>query len=357
MTTTEAAVTTSRRRIDYQAIEAPRLTPGHAVVRMHTVTLCGTDAHIWDDDYASELPMIQGHEASGVIAELDASDAESGWNVGDPVVILPMFWCGECHACSIGRVNACRRMSVYGCYEDGSLVTEQLVPLDHLYRVPDGVDLGLAALVEPISIAMQACRRGRPMAGEHVVVAGAGPIGLLAALYLKDVGCDVTVTDTQDSRLELASQFGADRTMKVQGAFPTEEQRSVLDELTSGDGPSLIVDATGVPVSVAAGIDLVATAGRVVCVGISEAELSFSMRRLPTKEIDLLGSRNSENLFPDCLDLLARHQHTLARLITHRYHFHDLDAAFRTLIDPTAGVGKIAIDFPSLNDRNEQKDS
>lgn len=357
MTTTEAAVTTSKRRIDYQTLEVPQPSPGHAVVRMHTVTLCGTDAHIWDDDYASELPMIQGHEASGVIAELDAADAQSGWNVGDPVVILPMFWCGECHACSIGRVNACRRMSVYGCYEDGSLVTEQLVPLDHLYRVPEGVDLGVAALAEPISIAMQACRRGQPVAGERVVVAGAGPIGLLATMYLKDIGCDVTVTDTQDARLDLAREFGADRAMKVLGAFPNNEQRSVLDELTDGDGPSLIIDATGVPASVAGGIDLVATAGRVVCVGISEAELSFSMRRLPTKEIDLLGSRNSENLFPDCLDLLWRYQRTLAKLITHRFHFHDLDAAFRTLIDPSAGVGKIAIDFPDLSEREERSES
>ncbi|VXB72203.1 zinc-binding dehydrogenase [Citricoccus sp. K5] len=348
-----AAVTTSRRTIEYRSIAAPVPAPGMAVIRMASVTLCGTDAHIWDDDYATELPIIQGHEAAGTIAALDPSDTGSGsgtggWAVGDRVAISPMFYCGQCHACSIGRVNACRHMSVYGCYEDGSLVTEQAVPLEKLYRVPDGLELSLAPMSEPASIAMQAVNRGRAQAGERVLVSGAGPIGLLATVYLKDLGCDVTVSDMNPSRLALATALGADRTFTVTpGDFPTAAQRTELDQLTRGDGPSLVIDATGAPASVATGVDLVATAGRVVCVGISDAELRLTLRTLPVKEIDLLGSRNSQNLIGQALDLLDRHQDSIGRLLTHRFAFEDLDAAFETLVDPTAGVGKIAIDFPS----------
>ncbi|MFC4428556.1 zinc-binding dehydrogenase [Citricoccus alkalitolerans] len=349
-----AAVTTSRRAIEYRSIAAPMPSPGMAVIRMASVTLCGTDAHIWDDDYATELPIIQGHEAAGTIAALDASDmtsgvgsASGGWAVGDRVAISPMFYCGQCHACSIGRVNACRHMSVYGCYEDGSLVTEQAVPLEKLYRVPDGLELSLAPMSEPASIAMQAVNRGRAQAGEAVLVSGAGPIGLLAAVYLKELGCDVTVSDMNPSRLALAAALGADRTFTVTpGEFPTAAQRTELDQLTRGDGPSLIIDATGAPASVATGVDLVATAGRVVCVGISDAELRLTLRALPVKEIDLLGSRNSQNLIGEALELLDRHQDSIGALLTHRFAFTELDAAFTTLVDPTAGVGKIAIDFP-----------
>ncbi|WMY78170.1 zinc-binding dehydrogenase [Citricoccus sp. I39-566] len=349
MTTSTAAVTTSQRTIEYRSVPAPVPAPGTAVVRMASVTLCGTDAHIWDDDYATELPIIQGHEAAGTIVALDSADAADsagGWAVGDRVAISPMFYCGTCHACSIGRVNACRHMSVYGCYEDGSLVTEQAVPLEKLYRVPESLSLDLAPLSEPISIAMQAVNRGRATAGEKVLVSGAGPIGLLATVYLKDLGCDVTVSDMNPGRLELARAMGADRTLTVTpGDFPTAAQRAELDELTRGDGPSLVIDATGAPASVATGVDLVATAGRVVCVGISDAELRLTLRTLPVKEIDLLGSRNSQNLSGEALDLLDRHQDTLSRLLTHRFAFEDLDAAFATLVDPAAGVGKIAIDF------------
>ncbi len=348
-----AAVTTRRRTIEYRRVPAPQPAPGTAVVRMACVTLCGTDAHIWDDDYASELPIIQGHEAVGTIVALDpedAPDADGGrvgrWQVGDRVAVSPMIYCGECYACSVGRVNACRHMSVYGCYEDGSLVTEQAVPLEKLYRVPAGLDLRLAALAEPTSIALQAVHRGRARAGEKALVSGAGPIGLLATLCLKDLGCDVTVADMNPARLELAADLGADRTFTVTpGDFPTAAQRAELDRLTGGDGPSLVIDATGAPSSVATGVDLVATAGRVVCVGISDAELRLTLRVLPVKEIDLLGSRNSQNLIGECLELLTKYQDRIAPLVTHRFAFEDLDAAFATLTDPTAGVGKIAIDF------------
>ncbi|MGM7671344.1 zinc-binding dehydrogenase [Microbacterium sp. A93] len=346
--TATAAVTTSRRTIEYRSLPAPVPAPGTAVVRMASVTLCGTDAHIWDDDYATELPIIQGHEAAGTIVALDPADAVStaGWTLGERVAVSPMFYCGQCYACSVGRVNACRHMSVYGCYEDGSLVTEQAIPLEKLYRVPDGLDLSLAPLAEPTSIALQAVHRGRAQAGERVLVSGAGPIGLLATVYLKDLGCDVTVADMNPSRLALAAGLGADRTFTVTpGDFPTAAQRAELDELTGGDGPSLVIDATGAPASVATGVDLVATAGRVVCVGISDAELRLTLRTLPVKEIDLLGSRNSQNLIGEALDLLDRHQDIIAPLLTHRFAFEDLDAAFATLVDPAAGVGKIAIDF------------
>lgn len=348
---TTAAVTVSRREVEFRAVPRPVATPGHAVVRMHTVTLCGTDLHIWDDDYATDLPIIQGHEASGIVADLAAEEADADWSVGDRVAITPMFSCGECYACLIGRVNACRHMTVYGCYEDGSLVTEQLVPLDHLNRVPDGLDLGLAPLCEPISIAMQAVRRGRAATGEHVLVSGAGPIGLLATVVLKDIGCDVTVADLSESRLALARSVGADHTVAIpREPVPTRELHAALLARTRDDGPSLVIDATGAPSSLLTSVDIVATAGRVVAVGISDAELRMSMRTLPVKEIDLLGSRNSQNLIGECLELLDRHQGTLAPLLTHRFAFADLPAAFATMAAPAADVGKIAIDFPGADE-------
>ncbi|HRO94845.1 MULTISPECIES: alcohol dehydrogenase catalytic domain-containing protein [Micrococcaceae] len=347
----QQAVTTSRRVIEYRDVADPTPAPGTAVIAMHAVTLCGTDLHIWDDDYATELPIIQGHEAAGTIQALDPADKGGVWRVGDRVAISPMSYCGTCYACSVGRVNACRHMSVYGCYEDGSLVTAQAVPLEKLYRVPDRVDLGLAPLSEPISIAMQAVQRGRAQAGEKVLVSGAGPIGLLATVYLKDLGCDVTVADVNPTRLALALGMGADRALEVSpGNFPTAAQQAGLATLTNGNGPSLVIDATGAPASVATGVDLVATAGRVVCVGISDAELRLTLRTVPVKELDLLGSRNSQNLIGQALDLLDRYQQVIAPMITHRFGFHELDRAFAALADPDAGVGKAAIDFPDAPD-------
>ena len=340
------ARTIAAETIDYAEAPIPAPEPGHAVVRVRCVTLCGTDLHIWEDDYATELPIVQGHEFSATIVGLHPDDDGGALAVGDDVVVSPVASCGRCYACSIDRPNACAHMSVYGCYgEDGALAEYLLVPLERTRRLPDGLPTDLAPLWEPLSIALQAVTRGRAATGERVLVSGAGPIGLLALLCLKDRGCDAVVLDTDAERLGLAAALGATGTLTVAPGFPSDDQRRRLEDWTQGQGPSLVIDATGAPASLSTAIDLVAPAGRVVAVGISDREVALSMRTLPVKELDLLGSRNSLHLMDDALDLLARHQDECGSLITHRFAFEELDAAFKTLRDRPERVGKVAIDF------------
>lgn len=349
------ARTVSKETIRYEEAPEPRPSRGHAVVRVRSVTLCGTDVHIWEDDYATPLPMVQGHEFSATITALHPDDEGGPFAVGDRVAVSPYAECGACYACSIGRPNACAHMSVYGCYdEDGALAEFMLVPLDRTHRLPDGLPLDLAPLWEPVSISLQAVRRGRAAAGERVLVSGAGPIGLFALLALREVGCSVAVLDTDAGRLAIAAELGAETALEVRPGFPDAAQRGEIDAWTDGKGPSLVIDATGAPASLRTAVDLVAAAGRVVAVGISDRELTLSMRALPVKEIDLLGSRNSLHM-ADALDLLDRNQDACRALITHRFGFDELDAAFRLLRDrstpegETARVGKVAIDIPALS--------
>lgn len=341
-----AAVTLSKERVELQERPEPVVTAGHAVVRVHTVTLCGTDLHIWEDDYATELPIIQGHEFTGIIEALP--DDASGFAVGDRVAVVPTFSCGTCYACSIGRPNACRHMSTYGCYEDGALVELMNVPLDKLQPVPADLPLDIAALWEPVGIAMQAVNRGRPVAGEKALVLGSGPIGLFATLYLTELGVDVIAADTVPERCELARSFGASDTVivDVTAPFPSEEQAARFAEWTDGNGPSLVIEATGAPSSLQNAVQLVATAGRVVLVGISERDAALSMRTVPIKEIDLIGSRNNLGLIGETLDLLSRNRDVVQSLITHRFAFDELPQAFETMRSRTELVGKIAIDMP-----------
>lgn len=349
----KVARTVAAETIRYEEVPDPRPSRGHAVVRVRSVTLCGTDVHIWEDDYATPLPMVQGHEFSATIIALHPEDEGGPLAVGDDVAVSPYAACGQCYACSIGRPNACAHMSVYGCYdEDGALAESMLVPLDRTRRLPDGLPADIAPLWEPVSISLQAVRRGRAAAGERVLVSGAGPIGLFALLALLELGCSVVVLDTDAERLAIAAGLGAEATLAVGPGFPDHAARAALDAWTDGQGPSLVIDATGAPASLRTAVDLVAPAGRVVAVGISDREVALSMRSLPIKEIDLLGSRNSLHM-ADALDLLDRHQDACRALITHRFGFDALDAAFRLLRDRTtpggepARVGKVAIDFPT----------
>ena len=341
------ARTVAKETIRYQDAPELALQPGHALVRVHNVTLCGTDLHIWEDDYPAGLPVIQGHEFAGVVESIGRNDA--GVRAGDRVAVSPMVYCGECRPCRLGRFNICENIGCIGCYSDGALVELLSVPVEKLCPVPDGLELDLAAMAEPASIAMQAVNRGRPAPGETALVLGSGPIGLLAALYLTDLGVRVVCADTEPDRLELASAFGAVDTLLVDPCadFPGTDQAVRLDALTDSSGPSLVIEATGVPSSLETGIRLVASAGRIVQVGISARTASVPMNAVPFKEIDLLGSRNSLNLIPAGLELLARHRDEARTLMTHRFRFEDLQQAFELMRSRTEPVGKIVVDMPA----------
>lgn len=342
-----AARTVAKETIEFCEVPAPLPSPDHALIRVHHLTLCGTDLHIWQDDYTAELPLIQGHEFSGIVESIGANAA--GIAVGDAVAVSPMSYCGSCRACQLGRYNVCESISCLGCYEDGALLELISVPVERLCPLPDGMPLDLAALGEPTSIAMQAVNRGRPVAGDTALVLGTGPIGLLAILYLSGLGIDVIGVDLDPGRLALARDFGAVRTLQITegSSFPDAEQARVLAELTDGSGPSLLIEATGVPASLATAVELAASAGRIVQVGISDRPVTLPLKAIPFKELDILGSRNSLNLIPEALLLLDAHREQANALITHRFDFAELDAAFAALADRSRGVGKALINMPA----------
>lgn len=344
------AHTVSRRTIELRDDPRPDPLPGHALVRIHHVALCGTDLHIWDDDYPAGLPLVQGHEFSGVVEESwPAAGGPAAPGPGTPVAVSPMVYCGECGPCRSDRYNVCESISCLGCYEDGALAELVRVPLDKLCVLPDGLPLELAALGEPASIAMQAVNRGTPVSGETALILGCGPIGLFAALYLTDLGVTVLAADTVPSRLQLAESLGATGLLVDGGPFPSPSQQRAFDLTCSAAGPTLVIEATGVPASFENAVRLVAPTGRIVQVGISTRSAQLSLRDVPFKELDIRGSRNSRNLIPDALRLIAAHQDRISRLVTHRFPLGEISTAFQTMSDPAEQAGKIMVDLPAAD--------
>ena len=178
---------------------------------------------------------------------------------------------------------------------------------------------------------------------------GSGPIGLLTALYLTDLGVSVVCADTEPDRLALAAMLRGRRHAARGSPFglPGYGPGRPLDALTDSSGPDLVIEATGVPSSLETAVRLVASAGRIVQVGISARTASVPMNAVPFKEIDVLGSRNSLNLIPAGLELLARHRDQARTLMTHRSGFGDLQQAFELMRSRTEPVGKIVVDMPA----------
>jgi L-gulonate 5-dehydrogenase len=338
-----AAVTAGVCQVELVNRPAPVLGSGQVLVEVDQVGLCGTDGHIWAGAYpAKPLPLVQGHEIAGRI--ISSTDDVSGRAEGTPVVIEPVIPCGRCHACRKGRANACRQMIVLGVHDDGGLCEVIAVAADRAHPAED-VPQAVAPLVEPASIALQAVARSAGASGDRALVLGCGPIGLLAIVALRERGVRVAAADLVSGRTRTAERFGAELTHVVdrESGYPSTAQRQELSEWSEGEGPGVVIEATGAPASLEAAVDLVASAGRVVAVGISEARARLSMKTLPYKELDLLGSRNSNHIFPTAIDFVRRNGALLEGLVSHRFTLAETQSALELAHAPGDDVRKIVI--------------
>jgi len=292
--------------------------PGQVVVAPEAVGICGSDYHIFFGELSEEaggsLPRIQGHEVGGVILAL-GTQCRSELEVGQRVALLPIASCGTCYPCSVGRTNACDRFRLIGVHLDGGLQSQLTIGEEHVFpiRVDDG---RVAAMAEPVSIAVRAVRRARVRPGERVVVLGAGPIGQCACLVARELGAQVLVVDRVPARLELAVSMGAETLVWSEPDDVVAAARS----WTEGTGPAVVVDATGVPAAVRAMIEMVASAGRAVQVGMSGREVSLRLGSLTEKELDVLGvSCCTPEDFAEAVAVVERNQEAIGRLISHEF--------------------------------------
>jgi L-gulonate 5-dehydrogenase len=335
----KAAITLAPHNVEIQESPKPLPGPGEALIRVERVGICGSDVHLYHGahPYAS-YPRIQGHEAAGRIVAFGP-----GYNgdliEGGKIAIEPLIPCGACYPCRQGRRNCCINLKVLGAHLDGAFREYISVPTYTLYPSGD-LKPEQAALVEPISIGVQAVNRGGIQEGEQVLVIGAGPIGAGISLAAVDRGARVMVADKLPSRLELVRQFGVERTIDSS----KEDLAEAVHEWTNGDGTHVAVDAVGAPPVIRQSAELVASAGRVVIVGLSMQEVSLPVIDFTRKEMTILGSRNNAGLFGEAVALVSRHREKLMNMITHRYQLDDLPEALALAAEHPEQVEKVMIE-------------
>jgi threonine dehydrogenase-like Zn-dependent dehydrogenase len=319
--------------------------PGEVLLRPEAVGLCGSDFHYFAGDLGDDAqlyPRVQGHEAAGLL-EAVGPDCPPELRAGDRVAIWPVGSCEECYPCRIGRPNVCAGLSLIGIHRDGALQERLHVPATQVFPVGD-LDAPVAALIEPVSIAVRAVHRGRIEPGERVVVFGAGPIGQAVAAAATDRGAEVLVLDPVASRAARAEATGADTLVPNQD----RDLLAAAREWAGGDGPAAVFEASGAGEVARAAVDLVAPAGRVVVVGLSTHDTSLVVGDLAFKEIDMLGVSccNAEE-FGEAVSLVTRRREALAGLVTHEFALEQAPDAIVYAIEHPAEVMKAVIRMDS----------
>ena len=333
-------VTVAPRHVAFRDVPDPIPARDEAVVAVEAVGICGSDVHFYTGEHPySRFPNVQGHEFAGRVVSVPA-DYRGEIRVGERVAVEPLLMCGSCLPCRRGSGNCCVNMKTLGAQTDGALSERIAVPVKLLYPADD-LPSDLAALVEPVSIGMHAVNRSGLRAGDSVVVYGAGPIGLAILLAAQDRGARLLVVDLEPTRLALALELGAEAVINPQ----EESVENRVAAWTGGDGPVVVIEATGVTSVLRAAIDLVAPSGTVVVVGLSTESVSIPMVLFTRKELTVVGSRNNAGVFGAAVDLVRRNPNRTARLISHHFPFEHAPDAFELAYTSPATTEKVMITF------------
>ncbi|MEE2685889.1 MAG: zinc-binding alcohol dehydrogenase family protein [Planctomycetota bacterium] len=338
----KAIVLQEPRRFERVEIEeAPAPRAGEALVAVHRVGICGTDLSGYLGKFPFySYPRIPGHELG--VEVLEVGPDVDNVHAGDRCSVEPYINNPGSFASQQGRSNCCDELQVLGVHTDGGLRSRFVVPARKLHK-SSSLEMEQLALVETLSIGCHAVDRCQPQAGENVLVIGAGPIGLSVIEFLKLTAARILVMDMNEERLAFCKQtMGVDETIVFQGDGAELE---VIRQLTDGNLPTIVLDATGNPGSMSNALNYVAHTGTMVFVGIVTDEIHFPHPLMHAREMTLLASRNSlPRDFSRIIQLIEEGTIDTGPWITHRTPFEEMPGVFESFTRPETGVIKAIVE-------------
>ncbi|MEE8600528.1 2,3-butanediol dehydrogenase [Euzebya tangerina] len=338
--------------IRIEEVEEPATRPGAVKIAVEWCGICGTDLHEYLEGpifipppgephplTGEELPVILGHEFSGIVSEV--GDGVDDLAVGDPVVVEPYHTCGECPPCRAGRYNTCQKLGFIGLMGGGGGLSEYVV-VDRKWIHPIGnIPTDHAALVEPLAVAHHAVKISGIEEGQTAVVFGAGPIGLVTIECLDAAGAGTIIAvEPAAARKERAGRAGADHVLD-----PTEvDVPARVLELTGGEGADRAFECAGIDAVMADAVASVRAGGTVVNVAIWGHAAEFDFNSLVMKEVNVVGTLAYCGDHEETIELLGSGQVDAEQLITAKIGLDDLvSGAFEELVNNKVEHVKILV--------------
>jgi L-iditol 2-dehydrogenase len=316
--------------VEYIDFPEPKPWPGAVKIQVKATGICGTDLHIFHDEFPSFPPVVLGHEFGGQIVEL--GQGVTNFKVGDQVMSeLPVAPCGKCRFCKTGYHNLCVNRKGLGWSANGSFANYVIAEEQMLHLMPDGLSYDEAALCEPMAVASYGViELTGVQAGDVVYVSGPGPIGLLVAQAAKAEGAFVVIggVAADNKRLALARELNIDRIINVMEEDPV----AVLKDLTQGLGADVVFECSGAEVAAAQCLNAVRPGGRYTQMGLFGKPIQLDFNRVVTKELRVQGVFSSNwRSWDRALRLVSQRHVRLEPLISHRFPLSKWQEAFALL--------------------------
>lgn len=304
--------------IEVRDIAPPEPGHGQALVRVRAAGICGTDLHIYHDEFKTNPPVVLGHEVAG---EVVAAGPDTPVTLGARVTTETYFsTCGRCRYCRDGHTNLCLERKSIGSGVNGGFTDLVVVPVGNLHVLPDNVDFEGGALTEPLACVVHGVLNMRTVqAGDVAVIAGPGAIGLLTLQVVKAAGATVVMlgTDADAHRLALARELGADHTLNVAQDDASALVAAITDE---GLGADVVYECSGAGPAAQQLLPLVRRRGRYAQIGLFGKPVAWDLDQICYKELTVTGSNASvPSSWNRALRLMAAGTVRTAPLISHRY--------------------------------------
>lgn len=329
-------------KVEVVETKMPEVKEGEALLKILYGGICGSDLGTYRGTFAyANYPRIPGHEFSAEIVEIGEND--KGLKAGMVVTCNPYFNCNACYSCRRGLVNCCTSNETLGAQRDGAFSQYITMPIERIYD-GKGIPAKTLALIEPFCISYHGVSRANVQTGEHVLVIGAGTIGVLAAVAAKSKGAHVTICDVAEKKLDYAVEtFRLDAS--ILNDNPSTFRRKV-DAVTNGNGFDVTIEAVGLPSTFQNCIDAAAFGARVVLIGVGKQNLDFNFTLIQKKELNIFGSRNAlKKDFLELIDLVKSGKVALEKIVTNTYKMDDAAKAFKDFSENAGSMLKVVLEF------------
>ncbi|BCV24602.1 zinc-binding dehydrogenase [Gelria sp. Kuro-4] len=334
MTKMLAAVYEGPNTVGVKEVEVPRPAPGEALIRVAYAGICGSDMLIYRGGHPRvKPPLIMGHEFAGTIVDVNTTGTDL--KPGDQVVVEPLLSCGRCEACRTGNYHVCQTLGLLGIDRDGGFAEYVTAAVDKIYKVPATLSPDVAALVEPVAVAVHAVRRSNVKVGDRVVVLGAGPIGQLVTQVLLAAGAgQVLVSELGEGRRKRVAELGV-TTIDPAVCDPVVE----VKKATGGTGADVVFEVVGAAPTTAQVVAMAKVRGEVVFVGIGARPLPLDLQNVSFKEQNLVGTRvYSFRDYEIALGLLATGKIRPELVVTHRLPLTEVQYGFDLMAEGDAAL-------------------
>jgi L-idonate 5-dehydrogenase len=319
--TMKAVVLHGAKDLRLEDFRMPDLLPGMALLRIKRVGICGSDLHYFEHGYCGSFvpsqPFILGHELTAEVVSV-TTDLTLALKPGTRVTVNPARSCGFCDYCKSGRINLCRNTIMLGSGSttpptNGAMAEYVIVRADQCHLLPDEMDDGFGAMIEPLAVALHAVKRSGNVSGKKVLITGGGTIGLLTALSAKAFGAvPVTVSDIVSERRNSALDAGVDVVLD-----PSQKNLQHEVKEITGDGFDVIFEASGAAPALRQAFDLVKPGGIIVQIGtLITEDIPLPANQVMVKEIQFMGSFRYGNVFDEAIRLVSSGRIDLRPFIT-----------------------------------------